>query len=153
MRLSEATTDFLAKYGGYPEAVGCAPGRVEILGNHTDYNHGYIISAAIDRFTTVLARTTKWGEVRVYSSNMREHEGEKTKPVDAKIDDNGRLQKPEKAEDQWACYVFGVVDELNKALKDKGLDLIGGLECYVDSLVGPTKKFKFQIQKSNLLTV
>ena len=42
---------FAAKFGGTPAAVAYAPGRIEVLGNHTDYNDGYVFSAAIDKGT------------------------------------------------------------------------------------------------------
>ena len=42
---------FAARFGGAPEAVAYAPGRIEVLGNHTDYNEGYVFSAAIDKGT------------------------------------------------------------------------------------------------------
>ena len=35
-------------YGKAPEVVSYAPGRIEVLGNHTDYNEGYVFSAAIN---------------------------------------------------------------------------------------------------------
>ena len=38
----------LSFHGREPEIVAYAPGRVEILGNHTDYNEGFVLSAAID---------------------------------------------------------------------------------------------------------
>ncbi len=46
--LAELLAKFQAQYGHPPEAVAHAPGRVEVLGNHTDYNEGYVLSAAID---------------------------------------------------------------------------------------------------------
>jgi len=42
---------FAAKFGGKPAKVAYAPGRIEVLGNHTDYNEGYVFSAAIDKGT------------------------------------------------------------------------------------------------------
>ena len=42
---------FEAKFGSKPETVSYAPGRIEVLGNHTDYNEGYVFSAAIDKGT------------------------------------------------------------------------------------------------------
>ena len=42
---------FEEKFGAKPEAVSYAPGRIEVLGNHTDYNAGYVFSAAIDKGT------------------------------------------------------------------------------------------------------
>ena len=47
--------DLVAKFekcfGEKPAAVAYAPGRIEVLGNHTDYNEGYVFSAAIDKGT------------------------------------------------------------------------------------------------------
>ena len=42
---------FAAKFGEKPAKVAYAPGRIEVLGNHTDYNEGYVFSAAIDKGT------------------------------------------------------------------------------------------------------
>ena len=47
----ELVAKFEAKYGAKPEIVAYAPGRIEVLGNHTDYNEGYVFSAAIDKGT------------------------------------------------------------------------------------------------------
>ncbi len=47
----KVTAAFAAKFGGTPAAVAYAPGRIEVLGNHTDYNEGYVFSAAIDKGT------------------------------------------------------------------------------------------------------
>ncbi len=47
----ELVSKFEAKYGAKPEIVAYAPGRIEVLGNHTDYNEGYVFSAAIDKGT------------------------------------------------------------------------------------------------------
>ena len=42
---------FEAKFGAKPAKVAYAPGRIEVLGNHTDYNEGFVFSAAIDKGT------------------------------------------------------------------------------------------------------
>ena len=47
----KVVAEFAAKFGGAPEVVAYAPGRIEVLGNHTDYNEGYVFSAAIDKGT------------------------------------------------------------------------------------------------------
>jgi galactokinase len=46
---------FRKLHGRDAEGAAFAPGRVEVLGNHTDYNGGYVMSAAIDKGTCVLA--------------------------------------------------------------------------------------------------
>ena len=47
----ELVAKFGKMYGAEPEIVAYAPGRIEVLGNHTDYNEGYVFSAAIDKGT------------------------------------------------------------------------------------------------------
>ena len=47
----ELVAKFEKMYGKKPEIVAYAPGRIEVLGNHTDYNAGYVFSAAIDKGT------------------------------------------------------------------------------------------------------
>lgn len=42
---------FKTRFAREPEVVAYAPGRIEVLGNHTDYNEGYVFSAAIDKGT------------------------------------------------------------------------------------------------------
>ena len=44
-------SEFAARFGAQPAKVAYAPGRIEVLGNHTDYNEGYVFSAAIDKGT------------------------------------------------------------------------------------------------------
>ena len=45
---NELLAKFRAHFGCEPTAVAYAPGRVEVLGNHTDYNEGLVLSAAIN---------------------------------------------------------------------------------------------------------
>ncbi len=47
----ELVAKFEKLYGAKPQIVAYAPGRIEVLGNHTDYNEGYVFSAAIDKGT------------------------------------------------------------------------------------------------------
>ncbi len=47
----ELVAKFEKMYGAKPQIVAYAPGRIEVLGNHTDYNEGYVFSAAIDKGT------------------------------------------------------------------------------------------------------
>lgn len=53
--MEQAVETFKKAYGYEPEVVGIAPGRIEILGNHTDYNDGLILGAAINAYTYVAA--------------------------------------------------------------------------------------------------
>ncbi len=68
--LAQAREAFAARFHGEPEVFGCAPGRVELLGNHTDYNGGLVMAAAIDRSTIVLGRRAEGREARFFSVNF-----------------------------------------------------------------------------------
>ena len=46
---SAVIESFRAAFGGQPTVLIIAPGRINIIGEHTDYNHGYVLPAAIDR--------------------------------------------------------------------------------------------------------
>ncbi len=52
-RNAAASKVFSETFHVSPEVSAEAPGRVEILGNHTDYNQGFVLSAAIDRYITI----------------------------------------------------------------------------------------------------
>ncbi len=50
-------------YGRPPHWLAAAPGRVNVIGEHTDYNDGFVLPMAIDRYTVVAAApATRWGE-------------------------------------------------------------------------------------------
>jgi galactokinase len=68
--LVQAREAFAARFDGQPLGFGCAPGRVELLGNHTDYNGGLVMAAAIDRSTIVVGRRVAGREARFFSVNF-----------------------------------------------------------------------------------
>ena len=63
---------FAAKFGGKPEKVAYAPGRIEVLGNHTDYNEGYVFSAAIDKGTFFAVSAAADDTVTLVALDMNE---------------------------------------------------------------------------------
>ena len=62
---------FRAAFGGEPTVIARAPGRIEFIGNHTDYNEGYVLSAAINHgtFFALAPRDALYDKV---ASNLRE---------------------------------------------------------------------------------
>ena len=97
---AQALRIFGKHFGGAPEAVAYAPGRVEVLGNHTDYNEGYVLSAAIDRGTAFLARLAPDAACRVIAGDIEQS---------AQFPVSGTPAAPIP---QWARYVRGVFEKL-----------------------------------------
>lgn len=61
---------FAAVYQTQPQIIAYAPGRIEVLGNHTDYNEGYVLSAAIDRGTFFAVRQTSGTSGRLVAGDL-----------------------------------------------------------------------------------
>ncbi len=61
---------FAGRFAAEPTILARAPSRVELLGNHTDYNGGLVLAAAIDRFTVVAGSAKPGREARVASANL-----------------------------------------------------------------------------------
>ena len=99
-----ARAAFARAFEGHPTALGRAPGRVELLGNHTDYNGGLVLAAAIDRSTVVVGRPRPGNEARVCSANLGEVD---EFPVDA--------IRPGGSSDSWGRYVRGVTWAIREA--------------------------------------
>ena len=111
--------------GSYEKSVQSimahAPGRVELLGNHTDYNQGVVLSAAIDRGVTVHGASRPDGRVVLTSLAME-------KKLDVPV--VGFVKQEEEA---WANYALGVV----KIFGDYGYEIGGfSLEIVSDLPIG-----------------
>ena len=61
---------FSSQFGGAPDGLWSAPGRVNLIGEHTDYNEGFAFPIAIDKRTTVAARVRADRLLRVTSSSF-----------------------------------------------------------------------------------
>lgn len=85
-----------------PEVISAAPGRLEILGNHTDYNEGFVLSAATGQKTVFAAAKAPGRLCRIVDCALN-----KEAVID--LDD---LTKPEKG--NWSNYLKGALTELNK---------------------------------------
>ena len=84
-------------------ASAYAPGRVELLGNHTDYNRGVVLAAAIDRGLTVAGISRTDDAIILTSVGMRDQ-----------IQVSLRDLEPQGA-GHWANYPLGVVQEFVRA--------------------------------------
>src|SRR4029078_8270005 len=90
---------FKERFAGSPR-VFCAPGRVNLIGEHTDYNGGYVFPAALTYGTLALAAPRQDGVYRFASVNF---------PGKTSCEASRIVYR---AEDGWANYPKGVVHEL-----------------------------------------
>jgi galactokinase len=95
------------------EIVSVAPGRVNLIGEHVDYNDGFVLPAAIERWTAIAAGRRKDHLVRVLSSAMKGS-------VDIHLDEPLQRSQP-----QWANYLRGVLAGFqSRGITLPGLDLV-----------------------------
>lgn len=92
-----------------------APGRVNLLGEHVDYNEGVVLPAAIDRVVKIAANPREDDLVRLNARDLSSVVAFRLSDLDAKIDADGRPLPG------WAMYPAGVA----WALRDHGLSLRG----------------------------
>lgn len=74
-RLEQMKAAFVARYQTEPTTWVRAPGRVDLMGSHTDYNLGYVLTMPIDRDTWIAARPRVGRVVRVHSLNVDQGSG------------------------------------------------------------------------------
>lgn len=103
--IERVRTAFADAFGGSPDLVARAPGRVNLIGEHTDYNDGFVLPAAIGGQTLVAARRIAVRQIEVVASDFA---GERDCiPLDAPMAHNDRLH--------WADYVRGMVRAMEQA--------------------------------------
>lgn len=100
--IEQARAAFVDRFGAEPQAAGIAPGRVELLGNHTDYNEGFVLTAAIDRGIAIAGCAREVSRSRVATTGLQS----------VAAFDPARPDHDPK--NRWADYVKGVVVELNE---------------------------------------
>ncbi|MHB8955665.1 MAG: galactokinase [Pirellulaceae bacterium] len=71
-RRAQLSRAFKQQFGSEPTWWVRAPGRVDLMGSHTDYNHGFVLTLSIDRDTWIAARATAGRRARLHSLNLAE---------------------------------------------------------------------------------
>src|SRR5579863_8546828 len=98
-KLAADTANLFSKtYGRPPRWIVAAPGRVNVIGEHTDYNDGFVLPMAIERYAIMAADASATpGKISIYDTHFKE---------DASIDISGPVTK---GQPKWSNYIRGVL--------------------------------------------
>ena len=105
---TEELKDIFKQRFGNEGVVYTSPGRVNLIGEHTDYNGGYVFPGAIDKGIYACIRLNGTNKVRAYSADY-----------DAYCEFG--LNEEDKPNEPWARYIFGVCREIQK----RGYKVVG----------------------------
>ncbi|MGV3615785.1 MAG: galactokinase [Fimbriimonas sp.] len=115
---AEIRQRFIDQFGTEPTLVGVAPGRINLIGEHTDYNDGFVFPAAIDRGLWIAARPVE-GDSEIFSAQTGAGES-----FDVNAVVPGQLES-------WAMYPAG----MGWALRQKGAPALANLQAVVNSTI------------------
>lgn len=90
-----------------------SPGRINLIGEHTDYNGGFVLPGAIDKAMYVMIKPNGMDKVRAFALDLNESA------------EFGIKDDKDQPKEQWASYIFGVVREMQKKGKEiPGFDIV-----------------------------
>lgn len=101
----EAVRAFKQQFGSSPEVGAFAPGRVNLIGEHVDYNDGFVLPFALPFRTIIVGKKSTNAKSRVYSTAFKEV---------AEFEINNNLSK---GTPTWANYVKGSIFQYLKDLQ------------------------------------
>ncbi len=101
---------FKMKFNGAQGNVYAAPGRINLIGEHTDYNGGYVFPGAVDKGMIAEIRPNGTDKVRAFAIDLNE---------DTEFD----INDAEGPKASWARYIFGICQEMKaRGVEVKGFD-------------------------------
>jgi len=109
------TAEFQKNYGRVPRWIAAAPGRVNVIGEHTDYNDGFVLPMAIELYTIMAGDKRPDGKgIITFRSTSQQHET---------VVDLSAPMKP--ASPKWGNYPRGIVAGfLARGINPGGLDVL-----------------------------
>ena len=111
--INNTTQAFAAIFGYKPDTVVQAPGRVNLIGEHTDYNDGFVLPCAIDYQTVISCHKRSDNLIRVIAVDYNNEQDQFL--LDSEIEKHPNYQ--------WANYVRGVIKHIIKYTKNiSGVD-------------------------------
>src|SRR5271168_1704732 len=119
-RSAEILENFRTRFGT-GAALYRAPGRVNLIGEHTDYNDGFVLPAAIGFSCTVAIAPRNDRKLILYSEAF-------DSTVEADLD-----ALPPRATHHWSDYPIGVATILQKSIAEKSGQRLSGADLYITS--------------------
>ena len=114
-RIAAITQKFEETFGSPPTFIASAPGRVNLIGEHTDYNDGYVFPVAIDKYINIAARQRTDRRVTLHASDVN----------DASEFDLDTLHSIPQQAPAWSRYLIGVASLLQASgRKIAGIDAV-----------------------------
>ena len=106
---------FREKFGARQDRLMVrSPGRVNLIGEHTDYNEGFVLPASVDKAMVFVAAPRNDDKLHFIASDLE-------------ADFTGSVGSIHKSEQGWPNYLLGVIDELTKSGKTvSGCDVVFG---------------------------
>lgn len=101
MNIQPLKEKFAELYGSSNQMVYASPGRINIIGEHTDYNGGFVLPGAIDKGMVAVISFNNSNKVRAFAFDLSENSEFGLEEADAPIEG-------------WAKYIFGVCREIAK---------------------------------------
>ena len=92
---------FIKHFDGKTGNIYASPGRINLIGEHTDYNGGFVFPGAVDKGIMAEVRPNGLNTVIAYSIDLKDK-------VEFKVDD------PVGPKTTWARYIYGIVQEMKK---------------------------------------
>ncbi|GAB6011219.1 galactokinase [Viscerimonas tarda] len=116
MDTSKIQEKFKSLYGS-EGVVYTSPGRINLIGEHTDYNGGFVLPGAIDKAIYAVIKPNGTSKVRGYAPDENAEK--------VSLNSEFGLEEADKPNERWAQYIFGVVREMTKrGAKIPGFDII-----------------------------
>lgn len=108
MEIDHVRSRFIKHFDGKTGNIYTSPGRINLIGEHTDYNGGFVFPGAVDKGIMAEVRPNGTNTVMCYAIDLKDR-------VEFKVDD------PEGPRTSWARYIYGIVQEMKKL----GVDVKG----------------------------
>lgn len=99
LTIDDVRSRFIKHFDGTTGSVYASPGRINLIGEHTDYNNGYVFPGAVEQGIIAEIKPNGTRKVRAYSIDLKDY-------TEFSLDDE---QGPKAS---WARYIFGVCREM-----------------------------------------